>query len=177
MHYKERSIAPFFAPAALSYAGFCNRQGAIPASDDHLSVTAVTRTPRLLHAALRRSMTGDGTIADSPCPIPPCITMSLPTGKPVLGSRGVSVPSLGRESSLWHWSYAAFTEYMTTRRALPAWRSGDARTFLPATSVRGDHRKSGNAKYSCSYRQMQARRWFFLLITLHSPPQAAVAQW
>src|SRR5438309_1578211 len=97
-----------------------------PSEDDHLSGIPIARDlgrPRM-GGAVRRSGPGDGTIAWSVRPNPPCITKSLPSRR----SRGshprrsrTSVPEAlhlhavgplaemnARSSSLWHWSARAF---------------------------------------------------------------------
>lgn len=99
-----------------------------------------------IHTDVRRGDRSDETITDPGHPIPPCSAMSLPIGRDASDPR-CSVafhPPFG-DTSLWHWSYAAFTGYMTARRALPAWRFGGARTFLRPRKANGDRPRSGSA--------------------------------
>jgi len=124
---------------------------------------------------VRRGGRRDGTIAISADPNPPCITMSLPSyapagapeGKPseflwmrrTSLVRGVSLPDLVNltddvvgDSSLWHWSYCAFTGYPRSDGCYPhgvplmSGRSSHLRSLLAALV---ELRWAGTLRLSC----------------------------
>lgn len=122
------------------------RADASSSMDDHLSGTRITT--RLKRGGVLGA-TEPSQISDYPNP--PCTTMSLP----LMNSREVHD---SRYSETFHSPMKGLVsvalvlhhlyELWMVRRALPAWRSGSARTFLPQRSQRrsrGDHQKSSDA--------------------------------
>ena len=128
---------PRFWPPTLLYAGFC------PPPGDAGGAVTISLGETVARSLKRRSIGSDETIAVSQYPNPPCITMSLPTANRYWSTASVPeafhIHTLGllaeacrTDSSLWHWSSRILMDYAMRWRVLPAWRFGDARTFLPA---------------------------------------------